>query len=110
MKSILPVTKQAVGVRAAWSQPFQFTHERPRCSGDAGALGRHGGPASQKAGDQGNRGSDSDRDSVSVRGRGSGECSLRPPVIFERLEQTLVEPVKAARRAPEDDIAALKVG
>jgi len=52
MKSALPATKQAAGARAAWSPPSNIPPTRPRCSGDAGALGRRGVPAPQKAGDE----------------------------------------------------------
>ncbi len=48
----LPARRQAAGVRAAWSQPFNFPPTRPRCSGDAGTHGRPGVHASQKAGDE----------------------------------------------------------
>ncbi len=51
MRSVLPARRQAAGARAAWSQPSNPPPTRPRCSSDAGTLGRHGVPASQKAGD-----------------------------------------------------------
>jgi len=53
MRSVVPAQRQAAGARAAWSQPFNPSPMRPRCSGDAGPLGRLGGTAARKAGDEG---------------------------------------------------------
>ena len=53
MRSSAPATRQAAGARAAWSQPFNPPPTRPRCSGDAGSLGRQSVTADQKAGVEG---------------------------------------------------------
>ncbi len=68
MRSFLPAQRQAAGARAAWSKPSNSPPKRPRCSGDAGAMGSHRVPSSQKAGDAGNR-RGSLRDSVRDCGR-----------------------------------------